>query len=168
MKALLPGAPLSSGNPARAPAALTVKCRAHRLAHALRAGQFAKFCLVGASGVAVDMAVLHCLVEWLGVNLSLGKLCSAEAAMLNNFLWNELWTFRGSASEAAGGRGRVSRLLKFQAICGAGIGLAVLLLNIFYSYVGMNLYAANLLAILLVTLWNFWLNALFNWGKAGD
>jgi putative flippase GtrA len=26
------------------------------------------------------------------------------------------------------------------------------------------LYAANLLAILLVTLWNFWMNAIFNWG----
>ena len=80
------------------------------------------------------------------------------------FFWNEVWTFRGLAPTAAGGRGLVFRLLKFQAICGAGIGLAVLLLNLFYRHWGLNLYAANLLAILLVTLWNFWMNAIFNWG----
>ena len=142
----------------------TVKSLVSRVARSLRFGQFAKFCLVGATGVIVDMVVLHCLVKWLGASVSIGKLCSAEVAMLNNFFWNEIWTFRGPTPAAAGESGLIFRLLKFQAICGAGIGLAVLLLNLFYRHLGINLYAANLLAILLVTLWNFWMNALFNWG----
>jgi len=133
------------------------------LARAPRLRQFAKFCVVGASGVVVDMAVLHGLTSWCGWNVSLSKLCSAETAMLNNFLWNEIWTFRQAAGEQRRFSSIARRLLRFHAICGAGIGLAVLLLHAGHGVLGINLYAANLLAILLVTLWNFWLNARFNW-----
>ena len=150
-----------------------------------RLRQFLKFCMVGGSGVVVDMTMLHFLADpnCLGWNVSLSKLCSAEAAMLNNFLWNEVWTFQGAAADrarrcAGGSRsdppaakmaavrwdgGVLRRLLGFHAICGAGIGLAVFLLHVFYHRLDFNLYIANFLAILLVTLWNFWLNALFNW-----
>lgn len=64
--------------------------------------QYAKFCVVGGSGVVVDMAVLHFLVspEWLGWNLTLSKVIGAEVAMFNNFLWNDGWTFREKASKA--------------------------------------------------------------------
>ncbi len=156
----------------------------HSLAEAQRLRQFVKFCLVGGSGVIVDMTILHFLAKRCGWNVSLSKVCSAEAALLNNFLWNEVWTFRG----AGGGRikpglasdrdqgsagaspylahGRVGvtqRLWRFHAICGVGIGLAVCFLHLFYRWLGCNLYVANFLAILLVTLWNFGLNARFNW-----
>ena len=128
-----------------------------------RLRQFVKFCVVGASGVLVDMAVLHILARSLGWNVSVSKLCSAELAMLSNFLLNEVWTFRGLGAAGDRSWGLLRRLVKFQAICGAGIGFAVLLLNLFYAHFGLNLYLSNLLAILLVTLWNFWMNALFNW-----
>jgi dolichol-phosphate mannosyltransferase len=135
-----------------------------RIAGRLPLRQFGKFCLVGTSGLVIDMAVLHCLVEWFAWNVSLSKFCSAETAMLSNFFLNEFWTFRGVAEAGAGGRRVALRMLKFQAICGAGIGWAVLLLNLFHRRLGISLYAANLFAILLVTLWNFWMNAVFNWG----
>jgi dolichol-phosphate mannosyltransferase len=129
----------------------------------LRLMQFLKFCIVGGSGVIVDMAVLWLLADpaTLAWNVTAAKVCSAEAAMLNNYAWNEVWTFR-----SVGGRGvngRLRRLLRFHAICGVGIGLAVLLLHLFHRGLGFNLYASNFLAILLVTLWNFWMNALSNW-----
>ena len=124
-----------------------------------RVRQFVKFCLVGGSGVVVDMAVLHFLADarWCGWNVSLSKLCSAQAAMLNNFLWNELWTFRNSSGNRKLHPGVVRRLWRFHAICGIGIGLAVLIMHLFYTWLAFNLYVANLLAILLVTLWNFWI-----------
>ena len=58
------------------------------------------------------------------------------------------------------------RLLKFNAICGIGIALAVLFLVLFHKWLGRNLYFSNLVAILLVTLWNYGLNARFNWSTA--
>lgn len=129
----------------------------------LRWRQFIKFCLVGGSGVVVDMAVLFLLVDsrMLAWNVIAGKICAAEAAMLNNFFWNELWTFRSVAKQTKGGI--VRRLICFHAICGIGIGLAVFFLHLFHFTLGFNLYVANLLAILLVTFWNFWINAVFNW-----
>ncbi len=131
----------------------------------LRLGQFIKFCLVGGSGVLVDMAVLYVLADpkMLVWNVTLAKLCSAEAAMLNNFLWNELWTFKNSKAIETTKSGVIGRLVKFHAICGIGILLAVLLLHVFYTCLSINLYTANLLAIVLVTIWNFGMNAVFNW-----
>jgi dolichol-phosphate mannosyltransferase len=129
----------------------------------LRIGQFMKFCLVGGSGVLVDMAVLYLLADpaTLAWNLTAAKVCSAEGALLNNFCWNEVWTFRAAARRAPGGWLR--RLVGFHAICGVGIGLAVLLLHLFHTWLGFNVYIANLLAIFLVTLWNFSMNAACNW-----
>lgn len=83
--------------------------------------------------------------------------------MLNNFLWNELWTFRGFSGGSSTPLGVARRLVRFHAICGIGIGLAVFFLHLFHAWLGFNLYVANFLAIVLVTLWNFWMNALFNW-----
>ena len=129
----------------------------------MRMGQFIKFCVVGGSGVLVDMTALYLLADpnTLAWNLTAAKVCSAEAALLNNFFWNEMWTFRTAAKRAQGGLLR--RLVGFHAICGVGIGLAVLLLHLFHTWLGFNVYVSNLLAILLVTLWNFSMNAAFNW-----
>lgn len=145
--------------------ALKMNLRLQDLARHARVRQFIKFCLVGGSGVVIDMTVLYFLADpkWGGWNVTLSKLCAAETAMLNNFLWNELWTFRSSSGGLGLEPGTARRLLRFHAICGVGIGLAVFFLHLFYRGLGLNLYVANFLAILLVTVWNFWLNAVYNW-----
>jgi dolichol-phosphate mannosyltransferase len=130
----------------------------------VRLEQFSKFCLVGGSGVVVDMTLLHFLAhpEWGSLNVMLAKTLAAETALLNNFLWNEFWTFRRFGQGQAPS-GRLHRLVRFHAICGFGIFAAVLLLHLFHIRLAINLYIANGLVILLVTLWNFWMNAAFNW-----
>ncbi len=155
-----------------------------------RAHQFIKFCLVGGSGTLVDMGVLFLLADpkTLALNVAISKVCSAEVALVNNFVWNELWTFKGCGigrarhsvrAELAGGdsgaqrtdapylrSSRLRRFLCFNAICGIGIVVAVLLLHLFHSLLGWNLYLSNMLTIVLVTLWNFGTNARFNWSVA--
>jgi putative flippase GtrA len=149
--------------------------------------KFIKFCVVGGSGVFVDMGVLFLLADprMLGLNITLSKICAAELAMINNFIWNELWTFHRSTGDtlSAGGenkgeveaptfnsrpsalnqRGVFRRFFLFNAICGIGMVLAILLLGLFHNWLGWNLYASNFLAIILITFWNFVLNAQFNW-----
>ena len=142
-----------------------------------RFGQFCKFCLVGVSGTGVDMLILFLLADtrMLGWSVAVSKVCAAEVALLNNFFWNECWTFRPRSTLAQrmgaaegeearrGFGGFVRRLVMFQAICGVGIGLSVALLHLFHAWLGFNLYFANLLTIGVVTLWNFGINARFNW-----
>jgi dolichol-phosphate mannosyltransferase len=137
-----------------------------RIISSARLLQFLKFCLVGGSGAVVDMAVLFCLADptMLGWNITASKVCAAELALLNNFAWNELWTFRLAAGIARAGSW-LRRLLIFNAICGAGIAIAAALLNAFHTSLGWNLYISNFLAITLVTLWNFGLNAKVNWNQ---
>jgi len=133
-----------------------------------RGVQFVKFCLVGGIGLIVDMLVLFALAdpETLALNVTFSKIIAAQLALLNNFAWNELWTFKQSKGLSNGRHGWFFRLLRFNAICGIGILIATLLVNLFYQLLGWNLYLSNLFAIVLVTLWNFALNARFNWGLA--
>jgi len=51
----------------------------------------------------------------------------------------------------------------FLSIYLAGLILNVLLLNFFFNVFGLNRYLANLLAIAIVTIWNYWLNLKLSW-----
>jgi len=132
--------------------------------------RFARFCVVGLSGLAVDMTALYLLSDprALGWGLTQSKIISSELAIINDFIWNNRWTF-GDISRAQGaGIGRWSRrLLKFNAIYLIGMAINVLLLNIFFHIFGMNRYLANLIAIAIVAFWNFLVNLNFNWRLPG-
>lgn len=152
------------------------------------AKRFIKFCCVGGSGVLVDMTALALLMDpgFLGFNLVLSKACAAEMGVINNFVWNEVWTFRSPVSvvtrERTGSKPEVGkesrskkgqdnktcgellkRFLIFHAICGAGVCISVLLLHLLHYRLGVNVYAANLGVVAAVSLWNYSLNARLNW-----
>ena len=113
----------------------------------------------------VDMGIIYLLASpfLLGWNLSLSKLIAAEAAIFNNFVWNDLWTFRGLAGSGNIRVKRLARFGKFNLICVAGIALSVLLLNIQVYWLKINVYLANFISIVLVSVWNFFLNLRFGW-----
>ncbi len=130
-----------------------------------RSSKFIQFCLVGGTGVVVDMTVLFLLHDptMLALPLTRSKILAAEMAILNNFLWNDLWTFQDISRRQPGKRQRLKRLIKFNLICLAGLILNVILLNILVNLLHFNHYLANLLAIVLVTVWNFWFNLKLSW-----
>ncbi len=127
--------------------------------------RFIQFCLVGLSGVVVDMGMLYLLSDpsTLALPLTRSKIIAAEMAIINNFLWNDFWTFRDISRRQPGKRQRLKRFIKFNLICLAGLVFNVLLLNLFFNVFGFNRYFANFLAILLVTFWNFWINLKLSW-----
>ena len=127
--------------------------------------RFVRFAVVGLSGVMVDMGLLYLLSDpsTLGWGLTRSKLIAAEMAILNNFIWNDTWTFRDLAAQQRGFRQRLRRLGKFQLICLAGVAINTILLNLQFNLLGMNRYVANAVAILAVTGWNFWLNLKLSW-----
>ena len=128
-------------------------------------GRLLRFGAVGLTGVVVDMAVLYLLSSptTLGWGLTRSKILAAEVAIINNFLWNDLWTFGDIARRQPGKRQRFKRLLKFNTICLAGLVLNVLVLNLIYNFLIPNKYVANLMAIAVVTIWNFWINLKLSW-----
>lgn len=128
-------------------------------------GRLLRFGLVGLSGVGVDMAVLYLLSDptTLGWGLTRSKLVAAELAILNNFFWNDHWTFGDISQQQRGRTQRLKRLVKFNLICLLGLCFNVVLLNLLFNLVGLNRYLANLMAIAIITLWNFWVNLKLSW-----
>jgi dolichol-phosphate mannosyltransferase len=127
--------------------------------------RFIRFGLVGLSGVVVDMTILYLLSDpsTLAWNLTRSKVIAAEAAIINNFIWNDLWTFGDISKTQRSWKPTFKRLLKFNTICLVGLTLNVLLLNILFNFFGVNRYVANLISIALVTVWNFWINLKLSW-----
>ena len=125
--------------------------------------RFFRFCVVGASGVLVDMSILYFLSDpsMLGLGLTRSKIVAAETAIVSNFLLNDLWTFRDIAAQ--GFMARVRRFLGFNLICSLGLALNVIILNLLFNFAGMNRYVANAITILAVTAWNYGLNRKLNW-----
>jgi len=128
-------------------------------------GRFLRFGLVGLSGVFIDMTLLYLLSDptTLGWPLTLSKIIAGEIAIFNNFLWNDAWTFADVTMKQRGLRQRLKRLLKFNLICLAGLMINVLVLRLVFEYVIPNRYIANLIAIAVATIWNFWVNLKLSW-----
>ncbi len=141
--------------------------RIARIRQTFPIGRFLRFGLVGLSGVFVDMVVLYLLSDpsTLAWGLTRSKILAGEVAILNNFLWNDAWTFADVARSQQGMAARVKRFLKFNAVCLSGLVLNVLLLNLIFNVVfGQQYrYLANLVAIAVVTAWNFWMNLKLSW-----
>lgn len=126
-------------------------------------GRFVRFGLVGLSGLVVDMGMLYLLYDVLGHGLTRSAIFAAEIAIINNFTWNDRWTFKDVAGKQRGWRKRIKRLAKFNIVCLMGLILKILLLNALFNGLHLNAYLANFLAIALVTLWNFWINLKLSW-----
>lgn len=126
--------------------------------------KFVQFGLVGLSGVFVDMAVLYLLhdPQSLGWSLTFSKLVAAELAIINNFVWNDRWTFAAVSQHQTGWHCRLKRFLKFNLICLIGLMLNLICLTLL-AQLNLNYLLANLVAIAVVTLWNFWMNLRLNW-----
>lgn len=127
--------------------------------------RFVRFCLVGLTGVCVDMAFLYLLSDpaQLGWGLTRSKVIAAELAIVNNFVWNDLWTFGDVSAKQPNPRSRLRRFLRFNVVCTLGLLLNLILLNVMFNVFGWNRYVANAIAIGTVTLWNFWLNSRISW-----
>ncbi len=128
-------------------------------------GKFIRFGLVGLSGVFVDMTILYLLSDsnTLALPLTRSKIIAGEIAIFNNFLWNDAWTFADVAMQQKGLKQRLKRFFKFNIICLAGLAINVLVLNLVFNFVISNRYIANLIAIAIATVWNFWVNLKLSW-----
>ncbi|MEH2398581.1 glycosyltransferase [Nostoc sp.] len=126
-------------------------------------GRFLRFGLVGFSGVFVDLTVFYLLRTVIHLGLTRSTILSAGVAIINNFLWNDLWTFGDISRRQRDPHQRFKRFLKFSVICLAGVILQALIINFLYNVLGINQYLAKLIAIAVATVWNFWINLKLSW-----
>ncbi|MCC0177102.1 glycosyltransferase [Waterburya agarophytonicola K14] len=131
--------------------------------HLWQIDRFIRFGVSGFSGVFINLAVLYFLREFADLGLTRSAIIAAEIAIANNFFWNDRWTFKDISSNQKGIHNRLIRFLKFNLICLSGLILNILLLNILYNLLGINEYIANIIAIAIITFWNYWFNLKLSW-----
>ena len=117
--------------------------------------QLLKFCVVGATGYAVNLGVYAALVEGAGVHYLGAAVCSFVVAVTNNYTWNRLWTFREQ-------RGHVGlQGAKFLVVSLAALGANIALLAVLVA-AGLPKIPAQAIAIVLVTPLSFLGNKLWS------
>lgn len=123
--------------------------------------RFAKFCLVGGSGVVVNEGILWLLTDFGGLRYYLSSLFAIEASIISNFVLNDYFTF----ADRRTGRTRsfAFRLLKFNVTCAAGAGIQYGLLVLFTAVFGVNYLISNLIGIAVAALWNYFFSLLWTW-----
>lgn len=114
--------------------------------------RFVRFGIVGASGMVVDFAITWLCKEKLRWNKYVSNSLGFITAATNNYVWNRLWTFE-SQNEAV-----AREYLSFLVISVIGLGINNLVIYLLHERLKLNFYLSKLIAIGIVTLWNFTLN----------
>jgi len=115
------------------------------------------FSLAGLSGVVVNMAALWFLVQTLHFPYLLASPFAIQTAILNNFIWNDRFTWRDRV-QGSGLPSWWHRLLKFSLVSWIAGGVNWLLLATFVELLGIHYLVSNLLAIVLAAAINYFLN----------
>ncbi len=114
--------------------------------------QFIKFCLVGASGLIIDTAVLIFAVEQAGLDPRVGVIFAFTAAVTWNYIFNRGWTFR------ARDEGGLKNYLGFFGICLIGLSVRVAIMHLLLVLLGIHgmwYVVANIIGVIAGTLVNF-------------
>ena len=117
--------------------------------------RFIRFGIVGASGMVVDFGITWLCKEKLRWNKYLSNSLGFITAATNNYIWNRLWTFQ-SQSEAV-----AREYISFVLIAVVGLGLNNLVIYLLHERLHWNFYFSKLIAIGVVTTWNFTMNYVF-------
>ncbi|MDR1526138.1 MAG: GtrA family protein [Dysgonamonadaceae bacterium] len=117
--------------------------------------KFLKFCVVGLCGMCIDFSFTWLLKEKAKINSYIANSCGFILAASSNYLLNRWWTFSSNNPQIA------REYFSFFAISLLGLGLNNLTIWILSEKYRLNFYFSKLIAIGLVTIWNFSMNFLF-------
>jgi dolichol-phosphate mannosyltransferase len=123
--------------------------------------RFAKFGLVGASGVLVNEGLLMLLHGLAGLPLEWGSALAVESSIISNFVLNDIFTFRDR--RLPGRPAYFRRLAKFNLVSLGGLLINTGLLMALTQLAGMDYRLANLIGIAVAFLWNFFINTRWTW-----
>jgi len=119
----------------------------------LHESQFARFCAVGASGYAVNLAVYAALLQ-AGLHYLAAAAIAFLVAAASNYAWNRTWTFRTSGAPVLG---QGARAIVVSAL---SLGANQLFLVVLVA-AGAGHLAGQAVAIVLATPFSFAANKLW-------
>jgi dolichol-phosphate mannosyltransferase len=129
-----------------------------------------KFGLVGVTGTLIDFCFYNLFISYVGLGPATAKGFSTEIAIVNNFLLNNIWTFRNRKTSTSVWQ----RFGMFNVVSFGGLMLGVLIVKWlhevygdgFVSFYGLKVAYYNLYffaTVPPVMIWNFTVNHLVTW-----
>jgi putative flippase GtrA len=116
--------------------------------------KFIKFCAVGFSGMFIDFGTTWLLKEKLNVNKYIANSTGFILAASSNYLINRFWTFHSINPRIA------TEYLSFISISLIGLAINNFVIYLLNGRMKLNFYLSKLMAIGVVTVWNFFMNYL--------
>jgi dolichol-phosphate mannosyltransferase len=134
-----------------------------------------KFSLVGLTGTLVDFLFYKFFINQFGIPPATSKGFSAEVAILNNFTWNNFWTFRYRKTKT----NLWQKLGIFNVVSLGGLAIGVLVVKFLHSVYGDGMiWIGNIhiaynnfyffATIPPVMAWNFTVNHFITWRQHKD
>lgn len=117
--------------------------------------QLAKFCIVGGSGYAINLAVYTALLKWAGLHYLGAAFVSFLVAVSNNYWWNRHWTFQGEKGHFA------YQGMRFAVVSAVALAANLGLLRVLVAF-GVGKVVGQAIAIVAVTPLNFVGNKLWS------
>ncbi len=120
-----------------------------------------KFAIVGGVGFVLNTLILYLLTTYVfGERLYMvSAVISLEASIINNFMFNEFWTFRDRAGE----KGFLYRMFKFHGSRLLGDGTSLLVLYLLTEIGGIYYLISNLFAVVAGTVVNYLTSFFWVW-----
>lgn len=136
---------------------------------------FIKFGTVGFIGTLVDFIFYNIFISSLGFRPATSKAISTEIAILNNFSWNNIWTFKKRRTKNT----FWVKLLIFNSVSFGGLAIGVLIVKFLHLVYGDGILRLGPFGIQYYNLyffatippvmtWNFLMNHYFTWKRDAD
>ena len=116
--------------------------------------KFMKFCFVGLSGMVIDFSITWLLKEKIRTNKYIANSTGFVLAASSNYILNRFWTFQSKSGHIA------TEYFSFIIISIVGLAINNLILYFLTDRQKLNFYFSKLIAIGIVTFWNFIMNFL--------
>lgn len=145
------------------------------LSWARRSKTFIKFGMVGFVGTIVDFAFYNLFINTFGIRPATAKAFSTEIAIVNNFTFNNFWTFRKRKTK----NNFWKKLLIFNTVSFGGLAISVGLIKVlhmmygdgFLTVSGLQIPYYNIFffaSIPPMMIWNFLMNHFVTWKRDPD
>lgn len=130
--------------------------RIYSIIHQKEVRRIVKFGLVGTWGFVVNMFFLWFFTETVGLFYLFSSLIAIEISLINNYVFNDLWTWRDRGKE--GKKEYLKRVLQYHATASAAMLANIAILWILTELFDVYYLASNVFGILCGAVLNFFLN----------
>lgn len=117
----------------------------------------AKFTVIGATGIFVNLSLLYILTDIVGIFYMLSGILAIFISLVINFILNDKFSFKHKSSSAP------RRFVKYASITSIGVIINIVTLYILTQYIGIFYVLSSFIGICFAYLWNIILNRRITW-----